>query len=241
VLLQQRRSGGGRPELRGHRGVWRRAVVWRTGACAPGRRATNRILSGIVGLWMTVMRVSNKYFRKGWTMKHTKLNCTSCVALLVGLIFLPISCLAHDSVLRAKFGYDGVTDCEKPSIRNLPIRVEGTGTLSVDRHASLDVTGIAMGIFVKKEHYDTTLGGKPTAAENGAASVRVLGRRHLQAIRYYPNNIVIADLFVTGNSCVLKIDHRLKPGKRQYTFTNPLGGIAYCERPRTIRTSCEPI
>jgi hypothetical protein len=174
-------------------------------------------------------------------MKRTILTGASCIALLVGLIALPISSLARDSIIRAKFGYDGVADCETPAVRDLPIRVEGVGTLSVDRHASLDVTGMAMGIAVKQEHYDTTLGGKPIAAENGAAALRVVGRHHLQAIRYYPNNSVIADLFVAGNSCVLKIEHRLKPGKRQYTFSNPLGGIAYCARPRTIRTSCEPL
>ena len=105
----------------------------------------------------------------------------------------------------------------------------------------LIVTGIAMGIAVKREHYDTTLGARPTAAEDGAAALRVVGRHHLQAIRYYPNNSVVADLYVTGNSCVLKIEHRLKPGKRQYTFSSPMGGLAYCERPRTVRTSCEPI
>jgi len=71
--------------------------------------------------------------------------------------------------------------------------------------------------------------------------VRVIGRSHLQAIRYYPNNSVIADLYVSGNACTIKIDHRLNRGKRQYTFSNPLGGLAYCERPRTVRTSCEPI
>jgi hypothetical protein len=166
---------------------------------------------------------------------------TSSVAVLFGLIVLPLSCFAQNPVMRAKFGYDGVADCEKPLIRDFAVRVEGVGTLNVDRRASLDVTGIAMGIAVKKEHYDTTLGAKPVEAENGAASLRVLGRRHLQAVRYYPNNSVIADLFVTGNTCVLKIAHRLNPGKRQYTFSNPLGGLAYCARPRTVRTSCEPI
>ena len=172
-------------------------------------------------------------------MKRTKF--ASCVALLAGLIVLPISCFAQNPVMRAKFGYDGVADCEKPLIRGFAVRVEGVGTLNVDRRASLDVTGIAMGMAVKKEHYDTTLGAKPVEAEHGAASLRVLGRRHLQAVRYYPNNSVIADLFVTGNTCVLKIAHRLNPGKRQYTFSNPLGGLAYCARPRTVRTSCEPI
>jgi hypothetical protein len=173
-------------------------------------------------------------------MKLTKLNGTFCVALLVGLIVLPVACFAGGSI-RARFGYDGVATCENPSIQDLPVHVEGVGTLSVDRHASLDVVGSTMGIAAKQEHYDTTLGGRPTAAENGAAALRVVGNHHLQATRYYPNNMVIADLLVTGNSCVLRIEHRLKPGKRQYTFTNPLGGIAYCQRPRTVRTSCEPI
>jgi hypothetical protein len=173
-------------------------------------------------------------------MNRTKLTCVSCIALMVGLAVTFTSSQA-DPALRAKFSYDGIATCENPSVQNLPIHVEGTGTLDVDRHASLDVTGSTMGIFVKKEHYDTTLGGKPSAAENGAASVRVIGRRHLQAIRYYPNNSVIADLYVTGNLCTIKIDHRLNRGKRQYTFTNPLGGLAYCERPRTVHTSCEPI
>src|SRR3989337_1368356 len=36
VPLEQGRTGGGRPGLRGHRGVWRRAMARRTGACAQG-------------------------------------------------------------------------------------------------------------------------------------------------------------------------------------------------------------
>src|SRR6266849_5713878 len=36
VPLQQGRTGSRWAGLRGHRGVWRRAVAWRTGACAPG-------------------------------------------------------------------------------------------------------------------------------------------------------------------------------------------------------------
>jgi hypothetical protein len=173
-------------------------------------------------------------------MKQIKLTCTSCIVLLVGLVVMPVSSQA-DSSLRAKFSWDGIATCENPSVQNLPIHVEGTGTLNVDRHASLDVSGTTMGILAKNEHYDTTLGGKPTVAEDGAASVRVIGRSHLQAIRYYPNNSVVADLYVSGKSCTLKIDHRLNRGKRQYTFANPLGGLAYCDRPRTVRTSCEPI
>ncbi len=37
VPLQQGRAGRGRPRLCGCRSIWRRAVAWRTGACAQGR------------------------------------------------------------------------------------------------------------------------------------------------------------------------------------------------------------
>jgi hypothetical protein len=171
----------------------------------------------------------------------TRLTCASCVALFVGLIVFPASCLAAGSVIHAKFSWEGVADCEVPAVHDLPVRVEGVGNLSVDRHASLDVTGSTMGFAVKQEHYEGTLGSKPIAAENGTASLQIMGRRHLQAVRSYPNNSIVADLYVTGSQCILKISHRLKPGKRQYTFTNPFGGIAYCARPRTVRTSCEPL
>ncbi|HEX3863382.1 MAG TPA: hypothetical protein VHY35_16975 [Stellaceae bacterium] len=171
----------------------------------------------------------------------TRLICASCVALFIALIAFPAPSLAGGSVIHAKFSWEGTADCVSPSVHNLPIRIEGVGSLSVDRHASLDVTGSAMGFSAKTEHYEGTLGSRPVAAENGTAAVRVMGRHHLQAIRSYPNNSVIADLYVTGNQCVLKIAHRLKRGKRQYTFGSPFGGLAYCSLPRTTRTTCEPL
>jgi hypothetical protein len=177
--------------------------------------------------------------RRGRTM--TRLIRASGAALLVGLMAFPASCVAGGAVLHAKFSWEGLADCQVPAIRDLPVRVDGVGILNADRHASLDVTGSAYGISVKKEHYEGTLGSRPIAAENGTASLSVMGRSHLRAIRTYPNNSIIADLYVTGHQCVLKISHRLKSGKRQYAFPNPLGGVAYCALPRTVRTSCEPI
>jgi|HubBroStandDraft_5_1064220.scaffolds.fasta_scaffold177100_1 hypothetical protein len=171
----------------------------------------------------------------------TRMTCASAVALFVGLIAFPASCLAAASVIHAKFSWEGIADCTVPAIHDLPVRVDGVGSVSVDRHASLDVTGSAYGISVKREHYEGTLGGKPIAAENGTASVHVMGRSHLRAIRTYPNNSIIADLYVTGHQCTIKISNTLKPGKRQYAFPNPLGGIALCALPRTVKTSCEPI
>lgn len=170
-------------------------------------------------------------------MKRTYFNRACCAAILAAPMLLPASCFAAGHEIRAKFVYDGVADCENPAVKDFPIHTEGTGTLTVDRHASLDVSSTVAG----HEHYETTLGGKPAEAEAGSASLRVLGKRHLQAIRSYPNNILVADIIVNGNSCSLTVDNRLKPGKRQYTFTTRFGGLAYCGRPRVTHTSCEPI
>jgi hypothetical protein len=170
-------------------------------------------------------------------MKFACFNRVSRAALCAGLMLLPASAFAAGSTMRAKFVYDGVADCQIPPIANLPIHAEGTGTLTLDRHASLDVDSTVAGA----EHYETRLGGRATEAEAGSASLRVLGKHHIQAIRSYPNNILVADINVVGRGCTLTVENHLKPGKQQYTFTTRFGGLAYCGRPRVISASCEPL
>ena len=170
-------------------------------------------------------------------MTRTNLKHAFGVAVLAGLIVLPASAFAAGSTMRAKFVYDGVADCENPAVNNFPIHAEGVGTLTVDRHASLDVDSTVSG----KEHYETTLGGRASEAAGGSASLRVMGKHHIQAVRSYPNNILVADINVVGRGCTLTVENRLKPGKRQYTFTTRFGGLAYCGRPHVVSTSCEPL
>ena len=167
----------------------------------------------------------------------TYINRASRAALFVALVVLPTSCFAAGSTMRAKFVYDGVADCENPPVSNFPIHAEGVGTLTTDRHASLDVDSTVAG----SEHYETTLGGKATDADAGSASLRVIGRHRIQAVREYPNNILIADINVTGRGCTLTVVNKLRPGKRIYTFTTRFGGVAYCGEARVVHTSCEPM
>ena len=42
---------------------------------------------------------------------------------------------------------------------------------------------------------------------------------------------------INGNACSMKIDQRLKPGKRDYTFYNG-SGLSYCSRPVFTRMEC---
>jgi hypothetical protein len=159
---------------------------------------------------------------------------TSSVALLaVCVAFFPGPGRAQ---VQAHFTYDAIVNCDKPSVRNYPIHGEGTGKLSTDRTASLEHQSNVGG----RDSYNVKLGAPPTEAEGGSASLRVLGRKALRAVREFPNNLVIVDIRVSGRSCSMKIVNQLKRGQRQYTFPTSLG-MAFCSKPHVIRTSCNPI
>ena len=135
---------------------------------------------------------------------------------------------------QARFSFDGVANCHQPAMPNYPIHGEGTGTLTTDGRAALEVDSNIEG----RQRYDTKLGGK-IETPGGSATLRVASRRSLRVVRDYPNNILVIELRVVGKSCTLRVESRLKPGKRQYTFATQLG-LAYCDRPVITRTSCEP-
>jgi hypothetical protein len=134
----------------------------------------------------------------------------------------------------AKFSFDAVANCERPMmVRDFPIHGEGTGTLSTDRSASLDLNSNVEG----SQRYDVKLGGKPIETPDGSATLRVRSRSSLRAVRDYPNSQLIIDIKSTGKTCTVNVQSRLKPGKRQHTFSTTMG-LAYCDQPRIIRTTC---
>src|SRR5882757_1882711 len=142
---------------------------------------------------------------------------TSPIALLaVCAAFFPARGFAQ---VQAHFTYDAIVNRDKPSVRNYPIHGEGTGKLSTDRSAFLEHQSNVGG----RDSYNVKLGAAPIEANGGSASLRVLGRRSLRAIREFPNNLVIVDIRVTGRSCSMKIVNQLKRGQRQYTFPTSLG------------------
>jgi hypothetical protein len=147
---------------------------------------------------------------------------------------LTISGEASAQSLRAKFSFDGIADCSNPPIHRFPIHGDGTGVLSVDRSAKLDMTTNVEG----QVQINTKLGGRPSEVPGGSASLNVAGRHTLRAVRNFPNNSIIMNLTVVGRSCSMKIVNVLKPGKSQYTFYTGSGGFAYCSHPQITRTEC---
>jgi hypothetical protein len=153
-------------------------------------------------------------------------------AMAIAVLAMPASCEAA-SQLRARFSFEGLATCQNPPISNFPIRGEGEGVLSIDRSATLDMNSTVEG----RVQYQAKLGGSAMAAPEGSASLRVVGRHTLRAVRDYPNNQIIITMTVRGNACTMTIDQRLKTGKKQYTFYNG-SGLSYCSRPIITRTEC---
>jgi hypothetical protein len=147
---------------------------------------------------------------------------------------LTISGEASAQSLRAKFAFEGLADCTSPPVHNFPIHGEGTGELSTDRSAKLDLQSNIEGQL----QINTKLGAKASETPGGSASLRVTGQHTLRAVRDYPNNSIIIDLTVTGNSCRMKVANVLKRGKSQYTFYTLTGGFAYCSAPRITKAEC---
>jgi hypothetical protein len=164
------------------------------------------------------------------------MNSISRAFLGFALSLLCASCFAGTAFAqaRAQFAVDVIATCQKPAVKELPIHVEGTGILAKSGVARLDVDGGALG----RTRYRTKL-GETTAAAGGSASLHVTGRSSLRAIRDYPNHQMIMDLQVSGKDCTITVRNVLKPGKHQYAFVSG-GGTAYCDKPRIVRTACQP-
>jgi hypothetical protein len=184
----------------------------------PAHRIKSRILLGMKYLGAQPMNFRGAY---------------AIAAVTFSILSIPASSEAAGPQIRGRFSFDGLANCDNPPIRNFPIHGEGTGVLSVDRSATLDMNSTVEG----RVRYNATLGGKPTEAPAGSASLHVVGRHTLRAIRDYPNNVIIINMTIRGTACTMTIENRLKPGKRQYTFFNG-SGISYCAKPQITRSEC---
>ncbi|MGB6638479.1 MAG: hypothetical protein WBF12_22740 [Bradyrhizobium sp.] len=92
------------------------------------------------------------------------------VALLVfSIVMSPVSGKAAGDVIRGKFVLDAIANCENPPVQNFPVHSEGTASLSTDRSARLDLMSNVSGAV----QYNAKLGGKPTEAPEGSASLHV--------------------------------------------------------------------
>lgn len=164
----------------------------------------------------------------------TKIKFAYVYATFAVLVtMLPVAGRSADDGVRGKFVFDGLANCENPPVQNFPVHAEGTASLSADRSARVDMVSNIEGVV----QYNAKLGGKPIDMPNGSGSLHVAGRHTLRAVRDFPNYVLVISLTIVGHSCSAKVENRLKPGKRQYTFHTAIG-LAYCSKPQVAKAEC---
>lgn len=145
--------------------------------------------------------------------------------------------LAQEGVFNMSFSFDGVVNCTRPlAVQNFTLNGQGRAVLYSDKRATLDYTQRALGIT--QVQFDAKLGGAPSPAPGGTASLRVINRNTLRAVWSLPNNDMILNVSVGRNSCVARIDARLRGGSREYTFYDS-GMLVYCGRPKIVNVACQ--
>src|SRR5438309_6175099 len=88
-----------------------------------------------------------------------------------------VTCTASSSsdaagpVIRGRFSYDGIANCQQPPVQNFHFHAEGTAALSADRMANLDVNSSMSG----RTNLKAGLGRK-TEAPGGSTTLNVIGR-----------------------------------------------------------------
>lgn len=145
--------------------------------------------------------------------------------------------MAQEGVLNLNFSFDGVVNCTRPLVvQNFTLHGDGRAVLYSDKRATLDYT--QRGLSSTQVQFDAKLGGAPSPAPGGTASLRVVSRNTLRAVWSLPNNDLIVNVSVARKSCVARIDARLRGGAREYTFYDS-GILVYCGRPRIMNVACQ--
>jgi len=171
------------------------------------------------------MRIGGQFFRR----------LLMAASLTIGLLS---SSGAMAQAFNFHFHFAGTMSCMAPvPVSNAPISGDGAGTLSADGSVTADITQSLL-IFSTGLRFDSKLGSGVTTVPGGTGQVRVVGRQSLKFLWNLPNNTLVVNVAVRGNSCSATFAANLLPGKSQYTFFD--GSVYhYCSRPLMTSSSCE--
>ena len=170
---------------------------------------------------------------------HCGKKITRAFLVLASLAFgSAVSTGALAQTVKFHFNFTGNMTCMQPvPVADAPISGEGTGTLNPDGSVQAVVTQGLL-IFKTSLNFDSRLGSGLTPVPGGTGQVRVSGRQSLRFIWNLPNNSIIVNVNVRGQTCSATFQTNLLPGKTNYTFFD---GSMYhtCGRPNMTTSRCE--
>ena len=149
---------------------------------------------------------------------------------------------AETAAFRFRGSFDGAADCNIPfgrrayQVKNIPIHGDVSGNLKPDKTGTIDLK-MTMAYYVSSRiHFGGVL-GETISAPGGTARAEIAGPNHLRLTWDLPNNIIVVEVDVVGQTCKATMGFELKPGKTQYTLHD--GRQLYvCSKPRVVRTAC---
>jgi hypothetical protein len=140
--------------------------------------------------------------------------------------------------LNFHFHFGGTMSCQSPlPVANAPVSGDGNGTLNPDGSVNAVITQSLL-MFSTSLNFDSKLGSGLTPVPGGTGQVRVTGRQGLRFVWNLPNNSLIVNISVHGNSCSATFATPLKPGKTQVSMFD--GSMYhYCSPPVMTTSTCE--
>ena len=100
-------------------------------------------------------------------MKLKSACVVAAFAVVACMAFAPSE--AASPIIRGRFSYDGIANCQQPPIQNFRFHAEGTAVLSADRTARLDVSSGTSG----RTNLNAVL-GRRTEAPGGSTTLNVV-------------------------------------------------------------------
>jgi hypothetical protein len=160
------------------------------------------------------------------------------IILLVAVPYCIVSSVesqAADAATRIKFTLE--VDCDRPfSFHNYPVNSEMDGFLSSEQKAYADLTMFTLNS--PRIHFEAQMGGVPSPAPGGYASLKILHNNFYRTVWDLPNNQFLLDIDLQKNLCNAKLSIKLRPGKREYSIYDGLI-MYYCSRVDIKNISCE--
>jgi len=149
-----------------------------------------------------------------------------------------LSSAASAQTVNFHFHFAGTMSCQSPvPVANAPVSGDGNGTLNPDGSVTAVITQSLL-VFSTSLNFDSKLGSGLTPVPGGTGQVRVTGRSGLRFVWNLPNNSLIVNIAVRGQSCSATFATPLKPGMTQVSMFD--GSMYhYCSPPVMTTSSCE--
>jgi hypothetical protein len=162
----------------------------------------------------------------------TRINILAIATLAFGLSFSTVA----TAQIRFQSNFELAVDCDRPlAVRNFGVHGDASGVINADKTLSVDLQ--IKHILAATIRFDGRLGRTISGPGGTTGQANIVGRNRLRLSWNLPNNQLVVNIAISGQSCTARLDAPLKPGFREYSLYDG-SFYSYCSRLRVTSTSC---